>query len=332
MENYYTTLGLTKSASIADVTASFRKLALKHHPDRNPEDQLASKAKLDQICESYDVLSNPMYRAVFDQHGKRGLNSAVADGKGGNVKGTGNYKFGMHGDSDAIFMRVFGTDNPFAELYQVSKDFFDPNYVEPVPCIVRVDIECSLEEFFAGGIKVVPVDIPGAGTFDVTITVLCGWTAGTELCMSAREIAGVSCPKEHYTTQCIFTMRQAAHSCFEREGDDLITHPLSVPLVQALTGYTANITMLDGHQIPVGVSEVISNDFTKLLPGQGMPTHGDPSVRGDLVLRFKVVFPVQLNDSQKHLIKSGLYLPNEGKQNTEQQDALRGMRRAFQFN
>ena len=76
------------------------------------------------------------------------------------VKGTGNYKFGMHGDSDAIFMRVFGTDNPFAELYQVSKDFFDPNYVEPVPCIVRVDIECSLEEFFAGGIKVVPVDIP----------------------------------------------------------------------------------------------------------------------------------------------------------------------------
>merc|ERR1712086_899638 len=311
MEDYYTTLGLTKSASIADVTSSFRKLALKHHPDRNPEDQLASKAKLDQICESYDVLSNPMYRAVFDQHGKRGLNSAVADGKGGNVK---------------------GTDNPFAELYQVSKDFFDPNYVEPVPCIVRVDIECSLEEFFAGGIKVVPVDIPGAGTFDVTITVLCGWTAGTELCMSAREIAGVSCPKEHYTTQCIFTMRQAAHACFEREGDDLITHPLSVPLVQALTGYTANITMLDGHQIPVGVSEVISNDFTKLLPGQGMPTHGYPSVRGDLVLRFKVVFPVQLNDSQKHLIKSGLYLPNEGKQNTEQQDALRGMRRAFQFN
>merc|ERR1711865_682805 len=295
MEDYYTTLGLTKSASIADVTSSFRKLALKHHPDRNPEDQLASKAKLDQICESYDVLSNPMYRAVFDQHSKRGLNSAVADGKGGNVKGTGNYKFGMHGDSDAIFMRVFGTDNPFAELYQVSKDFFDPNYVEPVPCIVRVDIECSLEEFFAGGIKVVPVDIPGAGTFDVTITVLCGWTAGTELCMSAREIAGVSCPKEHYTTQRIFTMR-------------------------------------DGHQIPVGVSEVISNDFTKLLPGQGMPTHGDPSVRGDLVLRFKVVFPVQLNDSQKHLIKSGLYLPNEGKQNTEQQDALRGMRRAFQFN
>jgi len=332
MEEYYTTLGLTKSASIADVTSSFRKLALKHHPDRNPEDQLAAKAKLDQICESYDVLSNPMYRAVFDQYGKRGLTSAVVDGKGGTVKGTGNYKFGMHGDSDAIFMRVFGTDNPFAELYQVSKDFFDPNYVEPVPCIIRVDIECTLEEFYAGGIKVVPVEIPGAGTYDVTITVLCGWTAGTELSMSAREIAGVHCPKEHYTTQCIFTMRQAVHSCFERQGDDLVSHPLSVPLVQALTGYTANITLLDGHQLPVGVSEVISNDFTKVLPGQGMPTSSDPSVRGDLVLRFKVVFPVSLNDSQKHLIKSSLYLPCESKQNHEQQEAMRGMRRAFQFN
>merc|ERR1711865_417649 len=67
MEDYYTTLGLTKSASIADVTSSFRKLALKHHPDRNPEDQLASKAKLDQICESYDVLSNrePLLRVCL---------------------------------------------------------------------------------------------------------------------------------------------------------------------------------------------------------------------------------------------------------------------------
>jgi len=48
--------------------------------------------------------------------------TGVPDGRGGTIKGTGIYKFGMNGDSDAIFMRVFGTGNPFAELFQVAAE------------------------------------------------------------------------------------------------------------------------------------------------------------------------------------------------------------------
>jgi len=160
MTDYYGVLSLNKSSSVADVTASFRKLALKHHPDRNPDDMTTAQRKLDEICEAYEVLSNPMHRAVYDQHGSRGLTQGVADGRGGMIKGTGKYKFGQNGDSQAIFMRVFGTDNPFAEIFQVSKDFFDPEYVEPTPVVLRKDVECTLEEFSVGAIKIVCVDIP----------------------------------------------------------------------------------------------------------------------------------------------------------------------------
>jgi len=331
MTDYYGVLSLNKSSSVADVTASFRKLALKHHPDRNPDDMTTAQRKLDEICEAYEVLSNPMHRAVYDQHGSRGLTQGVADGRGGMIKGTGKYKFGQNGDSQTIFMRVFGTDNPFAEIFQVSKDFFDPEYVEPTPVVLRKDVECTLEEFSVGAIKIVCVDIPGCGAFDVNVEVKRGWADGTELTMSAREIAAESCPKEHYTTSCIFTMRQAAHGLFERCGDDLV-HTASLSLVQTLTGCALSITSLEGHELNVGVNEVV-NETTKItLPGQGMPCITDPSVRGDLIVRFKPVYPKHLNDNQKHLIKSALFLPAEAKLNETQQDALRMMRKAFQFN
>jgi DnaJ-class molecular chaperone len=63
-----------------------------------------------------------LHRAVYDQYGLKGLKEGVADGRGGIVKGTGKYTFGANGDSNEIFVRVFGTDNPFSELFQVSLD------------------------------------------------------------------------------------------------------------------------------------------------------------------------------------------------------------------
>lgn len=330
-QDYYCALGLNKSASVGDVTAAFRKLALKHHPDRNPDDQVAAQQKLDEICEAYDVLSNPVHRVVFDTHGRRGLISGVADGRGGTVKGTGIYKYGMNGDSNSIFMRVFGTGNPFEELYQVSGEFFDPDFKEPVPLIIKQSVDCTLEEFCLGAIKLVEVSIPGCGVFDVRVDVKPGWTDGTELHMSAREIATDSCPKEHYTSKCIFTMRQTPHNLFTREADNLV-HVHSLPLVHALTGSVLSIDSLDGQKLTVGVDQVITPQTEHVVPGQGMPRASDPTTRGDLIVRFKTVYPQQLSSDQKHLIKAALYLQAEDQLDEPQQAALRSMRCAFQFN
>merc|ERR1712178_258655 len=223
MTSYYDDLKLTKSASHEDITASFRRLSLQWHPDRNPDSPLEAEKKFNLICEAFDVLSNPLYRAIYDQNGEKGLKDGVADGRGGIVKGTGKYKFGANGDSYAIFMRIFGTSNPFAELYQVSKEFFDPAYVPPRTSAVTTDLVRTLEELHAGGIKLVSVDLPGYGPKEVPIEIKRGWREGARLTMSAKDmLKGEVCPKALKATEFVFVVVEAAHAMFKRDGDDLI--------------------------------------------------------------------------------------------------------------
>jgi len=65
--DYYEVLGIERSASDEDIKKAFRKMAMKHHPDRNHEDGAAEKFK--EINEAYEVLSNPEKRAAYDRFG-----------------------------------------------------------------------------------------------------------------------------------------------------------------------------------------------------------------------------------------------------------------------
>ena len=81
--NYYTILQVERGASDADIKKAYRKLAMKWHPDKNPENVVEASRKFQEISEAYDVLSDAQKRAVFDQYGYEGLRDGVADGKGG---------------------------------------------------------------------------------------------------------------------------------------------------------------------------------------------------------------------------------------------------------
>src|SRR5687767_13933411 len=94
--DYYTVLDVARSASEADIKKAYRRLAMKFHPDRNPNDQEAEE-KFKEAKEAYEVLTDSQRRAIYDQHGHEGL-----AGRGGP---------GGYGGSDAfsdIFGDVFG--------------------------------------------------------------------------------------------------------------------------------------------------------------------------------------------------------------------------------
>jgi len=326
---YYNELKLTKSAAHDDVTAGFRRLALQWHPDRNPDDPAQAKKKFDKICEAYDVLSNPLYRAIYDQYGAKGLKDGVADGRGGTVKGTGKYKFGANGTSDEIFTRVFGTANPFAELFQISNEFFDPGFVPPSTAAVVTKLECTLEELFAGGIKIVPVDLPGYGPKQVPLEIKRGWRDGTRLSMSAKDVLkGEACPKSLQAVEFVFLVSEAKHPLYTRNGDDLV-HEAKIPLVRAMTGCTLALATLDGREITVGVNDVIAPGYEKVVSLEGMPSFEEDGKFGDLVIKFKVEFPVALNEAQRHLVKTALFLPE--KCSEDQAAALQSVKRTFFF-
>ncbi|MDD5207878.1 MAG: J domain-containing protein [Elusimicrobiales bacterium] len=68
--DYYTVLGVPKTAGEGEIKSAYRKLAMKHHPDRNQGNKQASESKFKEINEAYEVLSDPKKRKMYDQYGK----------------------------------------------------------------------------------------------------------------------------------------------------------------------------------------------------------------------------------------------------------------------
>ena len=72
-KDYYKMLGVQKNATEAELKKAYRKLAMKHHPDRNPDDKEAEQ-KFKELNEAYSVLSDAKQRSAYDQFGHAGVN------------------------------------------------------------------------------------------------------------------------------------------------------------------------------------------------------------------------------------------------------------------
>jgi molecular chaperone DnaJ len=104
--DYYETLGVPKNASDEDIKKAYRKLAMKHHPDRNQgDDAKKSEEKFKEGKEAYEMLSDPQKRAAYDQFGHAGVDPNMGGGRGGpGAEGFGGFAEAF-GD---IFGDIFG--------------------------------------------------------------------------------------------------------------------------------------------------------------------------------------------------------------------------------
>ncbi|MGA1020770.1 MAG: DnaJ domain-containing protein, partial [Candidatus Puniceispirillales bacterium] len=99
--DFYDVLGVDKGADASTIKSAYRKLAMKHHPDRNPDNKEAEE-KFREAAEAYDVLKDDQKRAAYDQFGH-----AAFDGNGGGRPGGGGFSgFSAGGFSD-IFDEMF---------------------------------------------------------------------------------------------------------------------------------------------------------------------------------------------------------------------------------
>lgn len=111
--DYYEVLGVAKNANDDEIKKAYRKLAIKYHPDKNPDDPTAED-KFKEAAEAYGVLSDPQKKARYDQFGHAGMGG----GQGGFGGGQGGFSvediFSQFGD-------IFGDSSPFGDIFGQSR-------------------------------------------------------------------------------------------------------------------------------------------------------------------------------------------------------------------
>src|SRR2546425_7424835 len=129
LKDYYSTLGVAKTATDKEIKQAFRKLARKHHPDVNPSDKSA-EAKFKEINEANEVLGDPAKRQKYDelganwrmyeQAGAAGAPGAGPQGGGWNVQfgdGPGSERGGFRTMSEEEMHEMFGNADPFSDFF-----------------------------------------------------------------------------------------------------------------------------------------------------------------------------------------------------------------------
>src|SRR6188768_4377903 len=90
--DYYEVLGLAKNASEEDIKRAYRKLAMKHHPDRNNgDDAKKAEERFKEAKEAYEMLSDPQKRAAYDQYGHAGVDPNMRGAGGPGAEGFGGF-------------------------------------------------------------------------------------------------------------------------------------------------------------------------------------------------------------------------------------------------
>lgn len=104
--DYYQILGVSRSAGIDEIKKAYRRLVLRWHPDKNPNNTNEATLKFRQISEAYDVLSDPVKRRQFDRFG------TIEEG----ISASSNFMFR---DPNLIFQEFFGGSSPFEGFFDV---------------------------------------------------------------------------------------------------------------------------------------------------------------------------------------------------------------------
>lgn len=332
--DYYTDLGLTRSATDVDVKKAYRKLALKYHPDK--DDTAHAATVFAGIAEAYDVLSNPRNKGFYDLYGEEGLKRGVTDGKGG--RRGGFYEFSLA--PVEVFNTFFGTDNPYRALSEIAEAFEAMTATPKLKTgkAKMLVVSATLEEIFHGKLKKVQ-HTRKIMTADnkvhseertLTVDIQAGVKTGTQFVFEGE---GNQAPGME-PGPVIFTLHIENHPTFQRNGADLI-YTAKLPLVHALCGTELSIQTLDqqARTLVVPVSDIVKPGENLVVKGEGLPIgdgtanpDGTP-VRGDLIVVFDLLFPQQLSDDQKMLLTSAFFLPST--QTKEQAAAVKTYRKSY---
>ena len=323
--DYYSILELSRNCSQEDIAEAYRHLSLKYHPKiATQENSAQSEYYFQKLSESYEVLSDPIKKGIYDIFGSEGLKNGIID-KHGNIKG--GYKY--MGNGHEIFEKFMGTSNPFAlktenEMEKMNKEIFaafensfgeqkkEKFFLPPID----INLECTLEELYNGCVKTVKYK-KRAISYDlrttedkevsIDIEIFKGYDKNTIIPFKemGNEAPGVR------NSDLIVHIREKKHKNFKRVNKNDLIYTHKIDLAQALNSEPVKLTTLDNRILTISVDEIISPSTVKIVYGEGMPIYQkEISVRdlnikkGDLYIKFDIKFPEYIDPVKKMEITS----------------------------
>lgn len=323
----YDILGISTEASADEIRKAYRKMAVKLHPDKG-----GNQEKFQELQSAYEVLSDPIRRKVYNEHGKQGLKDNINNGG-------------------------FTFDVPF------SSDF------RKKPKCHRYPLKITLEDVYCGTTKYLEIiryrmcsDCTGSGCIDPKADSKCGGCRGQgrktiiqripmglmqqiinceecngtgtkilekdkcKLCKGEKSVQqtkvlevnidkGVTDGKVYIFEgesdqlpnllpgDVFIDIQVEQHPRFTRKGADLI-YKAQITLVQALTGYEIVIEHLDKRKMKIynKPQDIITPGILKTVKNQGLPFFEQPYKYGNLYLDFDFIFPTCIDYNQKEIL------------------------------
>ena len=325
--DYYEVLGVNKSTSKDELKKAYRKLAMKYHPDRNPDDQAASE-KFKELSEAYEILSDDQKRQAYDQFGHDGVNPSFS-----NAQGAAEGFSDIFGD---IFSDIFGGSTRTRSRSQRGAD-------------LSYSVEVSLEDAVKG--TSINLDIPSSercsgpwhqcshcngtgvvrmqqGFFSMQQT--CPHCRGEgeihdpncSICSGAgfikkNKTLSVKIPEgvdtgdrirlsgegdsgKHGNGDLYIQVDVQRHKIFERDGKHLYCE-VPINYADAVLGGDIEVPTLDG-KVKIKIPEGTQSHKLFRLNGKGIkPLRGGS--KGDILVRVLVEIPVKLNKEQAALLR-----------------------------
>ncbi|CAL4976462.1 unnamed protein product [Urochloa decumbens] len=312
--SYYDILQVSKDASEAQIKRAYRKLALKYHPDKNPNNEEADK-RLAEINNAYEVLMDQEKRKVYDWYGEDGLKQFQGTRSGGghamNVEHVFSNFFGG-GGMEKEEEQIIKGDDVIVELDVSLEDLYmggsvkiwrENNVIKPAPgnrrCKCRNEIrqrEIAPGMFYQISEPVCEtcpnVKYVREGDF-IIVDIEKGMQDGQEILFNEDGEPKI----DGEPGDLKFKIRTTQHERFRRKGSDLHA-TVTISLLEALIGFKKNFNHLDNHSVEIGTKGITKPKEVRKLKGEGMPLY-QSTKKGDLYITFDVAFPEGLTDDQK---------------------------------
>lgn len=292
--DYYGTLGVSKTASAEEIKKAYRRMAMKYHPDHTKGDK-AAEEKFKKISEAYAVLSDPEKRKQYDTYGSTDFHQRFSQEDifrnfdFGDIFKEFGFTGGGHRTGDGGFRFSFGGGgSPFGGGPSQQRAIKGSDLVYELPI--------SLRDVAEGADKQIAFEHQGRSE-NITVKIPKGMVDGKKLRLSGK---GEASPYGGSPGDLYIKVKVMADPVFQRDNYDLSVFR-NIKLTEALLGVQIAVPTVSGKEMSLKIPPGTRHKTKLRLSGHGLP-HMKGSGRGDLYVVVLVDLPKQLTDEQKKLI------------------------------